>query len=58
MSYCNNGRVHPQDTEISKRENLPPEALLILDNVPSHPHGELISDSVCALFLLTNVTHM
>ena len=45
----------PKTQKILKQKNLPPAAL-ILDNVPSHPHAKLISKSVCALFLLPNVT--
>jgi hypothetical protein len=46
----------PKTLVFLKVKNLPPAALLILDNVPSDPHAKLISKSVCALFLLPNVT--
>jgi len=46
----------PNTLKFLKEKNLPPAALLTLDNVPSYPHATLISKSVCALFLLPNVT--
>jgi hypothetical protein len=56
MSYFNNGRVHSQDRNFYKRKIFLLQLELLLDNVPSHPHAKLISKSVCASFLLQNVT--
>jgi hypothetical protein len=47
--------VIPKTFKFLKEKNIPPEALLILDNEPSHPNEEFISDSIRALFLPPSV---
>jgi hypothetical protein len=48
----------PKTYKFLNEKNILPEALLIVDNEPLHPNEELISDSICALFLPPSVTSL